>query len=255
MKKLLKYDFLYLRKTSKFIVFGAIFVLFSIISPLTARYMEEIIAFFVSGFEIPDPTIYTPYLQYKSDLYEVVFTVTLFVSVSIFIRDKTKDLLPQIFSKPINRSYYILSKYISFLVLLLVCVVLGNIAFTYYTYFLFGEVFISKVLYISLFYFLDLMFICSIALFTSTYFKSYIPAMLVTWGMYIVSGLITVLGNLPEDGIPIIKHFPGSIQSNMEHIIHNISNTGDIVWNIVITSLFIVLFVTLSITKIKKQDI
>ena len=98
MKKLLKYEFFYYRKTSKFIVFGAIFVLFSIISPLTAKYIQELISFLLNGeplpIDIPDPTVYTAYEQYISDLYEIIFTVTLFVGVSIFIRDKTSRQRP-----------------------------------------------------------------------------------------------------------------------------------------------------------------
>lgn len=254
MKKLLKYDYFYLRKTSKFIVFGAIFVLFSIISPLTARYLNDILSFLLNGqdlgFVLPDPTILLAYQQYVSDLYEIVFTVTLFVGVSIFIRDKTKGLLPLIFSKPINRTKYILSKYVSFTSLLLVCVILGNIAFTYYAYFLFDEVFIVKGIYISLLYFLDLLFVSAVALFSATHFKGYIPAMLVTWGMYIFSGILTLL-----DKVPVIKYFPGKIQANMGHILLDTQDTGDIIWNVAIVLALIAVLLGFTIRKIRHQDI
>ena len=140
MKKLLKYDFFYLFKTSKFLVIGAVFVMFSVISPLTTKYINEILSFLLNGadspIEIPVPTIYTAYSQYISDLYEICFMVVLFVVVSIFIRDKTKGLLPLILSKPINRTKYVLSKYISVLVLILGSLLLGYLTFSYYTYFL-----------------------------------------------------------------------------------------------------------------------
>ena len=170
--------------------------MFSIISPLTAKYIQELISFLLNGeplpIDIPDPTVYTAYEQYISDLYEIIFTVTLFVGVSIFIRDKTKDLLPLIFSKPINRTKYVISKYISFLALIFVSLTLGYLSFSYYTYFLFEEVFFVKGIWMMLLYFLDIMFVSAVALFGATYFKTYIPAMLVTWGIYIISGLVTI---------------------------------------------------------------
>ncbi|AIO18384.1 ABC-2 family transporter protein [Candidatus Izimaplasma bacterium HR1] len=258
MKKLLKYDYYYLRKTSKFIVFGAIFILFSIISPLTARYLNEILEFLLNGedlgFPIPETTVFTAYSQYIGDLYEIVFTVTLFVGVSIFIRDKTKDLQPLIFSKPINRTKYILSKYISFTTMLLGCVLLGNIVFSYYTYLLFDEVFVIKGIYISLMYFLDLMFVCAIALFSATHFKGYIPAMLVTWGIYIFSGIINLLEDVPFVW-EVLKYFPSRIQANMGNILMDVADYKDIILNVLVVLGFIAVFLGFTIRKIRNQDI
>ena len=45
-----------------------------------------------------------------SKVYEIFLIVGIFVSVSIFMRDKNKGLLPLILSKPINRTKYLLSK-------------------------------------------------------------------------------------------------------------------------------------------------
>ena len=254
MKKLLKYDFFYLRKTSKFIVFGAIFILFSIVSPLTAKYIEEILSFLLNGQDLglplPDPTVFTSYEQYLSDLYEIVFIVTIFVAVSIFIRDKTKNLLPLIFSKPINRTKYILSKYITFAILLLCSIIVGYLVFSYYTYFLFDEVFFGIGLIIMFLYWVDLLFVTSIALFSATHFKSYLPAILITWGLYIVSSLFNLFGE-----VKVIKHFPSMIKTNMIHLLYDIHTTSDIIWNVVVTILFIGLFLGLSIRKIRSQDI
>lgn len=254
MKKLLKYEFFYYKKTSKFIVFGAIFVLFSVISPLTAKYLNEILAFLLNGQDfpiaLPDPTTYTAYEQYISDLYEIIFTVTLFVGVSVFIRDKTKNLLPLIFSKPINRTKYIISKYLAFLVLIGLSLILGYLAFSYYTYFLFDEIFFIRGIFMILLYFLDIMFVSAVALLTTTYFKSYIPAMLVTWGIYIVAGLLSI-----AERIPVLKHFPGKIQGNIFAVLHETTKSSDLIWTIIVTVVLIGLLLGLSIKKIRNLDI
>ncbi len=254
MKKLLKYDFFYLLKTSKFIVFGAIIVIFSILSPLTAMYINEILEFLLNGQELgidmPEPTVFTSYGQYVGDMYEIVFTITIFVSVSIFIRDKTKGLQPLIFSKPINRGKYILSKYISFNTMMLVCILIGNLVFTYYTYFLFDEVFFVKGIYMSLYYFLDILFVTAVALFASVHFRNYIPAMIVTWGMYIVSGIMSI-----AEKTPVIKHFPGNIQANIGLIISGVQDNVDVMWNIIVVIGLIGILLGFSIYKIRHQDI
>ena len=112
MKKLLKYDFFYLLKTAKFTVFIAMFILFSIVSPLTAKYLNEILSFLLAGQDLginfPEPNMFLAYGQYVSDLYEIVFFVSIFVAVSVFIKDNTKRIQPLIYIKPISITYYVL---------------------------------------------------------------------------------------------------------------------------------------------------
>lgn len=254
MKKLLKYEFYYLRKTQKFTVFAGIFILFSIISPLTAKYIQEILAFLLNGQDlgipVPDPTVYTAYEQYISDLYESIFFIVLFVSVSIFIRDKTKGLLLLVFSKPINRVHYILSKYVSFLLLLLVSTFVGYLLFTYYTYFLFDEVFFLKGLAMMGLYFLYLACISSVALFFSTVSKSYLLAILPTFGVYILFSILTIFGE-----VPVLEYFPGMMIANIAEVLHGVSTTSNLIGVIVVTVLIICGFLTGAIFKIRSIDV
>lgn len=254
MKKLLKYELFYLRRTQKFTVFAGIFILFSILSPLTAKYLHEILAFLLNGQDLglplPDPTVYTGYEQYISDLYETIFFIVLFVSVSIFIRDKTKGLLLLVFSKPINRVEYILSKYISFLILLLFSIAVGYLLFTYYTYFLFGEVFFIKGLAMMGLYFLYLACISSVALFFSTVSKSYLLAILPTFGVYILFAILSIFGE-----VAVLEHFPGMIINNIVEVLYGVSTTSNIVWNIVVTVLISAGFIAGSIIKVRNSDV
>ena len=114
--KLLKYDFIYLWRTYKFLIFPAVAVLFAFASPLTAKYINELLALLTTTtggdplIVLPDPVIQDSYAQYLSNLYEIFLIVCIFVSVSVFMRDKNKGLLPLVLSKPINRTNYLLSK-------------------------------------------------------------------------------------------------------------------------------------------------
>ncbi len=212
MSKLLKYDVLFLRRTAKVIVFPALIVLISIISPLTAKYMNQILASFLEGsgvqIDFPDPVALDSYVQYISDLNEIVLLVVLFVSVSIFIRDKTKDLMPLIFSKPVSRTKYLLSKYISFSTLLFVSLLLGYLVFTYYTYVLFDKVFLIEGLVALLVYFLYLLFLMSIALVMSVLFRTYIMAILMTFLAYIGFSILSIFEN-----VNILEYFPNLLNN------------------------------------------
>ena len=101
-----------------------------------------------------------------------------------------------------------------------------------------------------LLYFLDIMFVSAVALFGATYFKTYIPAMLVTWGIYIISGLVTI-----AERVPVVKHFPGIIKSNIVNVLLDTTTTADIVWNIIVTLGLIGLLIGFTIKKIRNQDI
>ena len=196
MREMLKYDFFYLKRTSKFIVFPLVIIVFSILSPLTARYLNELLDLLLGstdiGLNFPDPTVYDSYLQYYSDLNEIVLFVILFTAVSIFIRDKTKGLMPLILSKPINRDKYYLSKFISFSVLIFGSLLIGYLVFTYYTYFLFDEVFFGVGLIMILLYFVYILFLLSITLFTSVVFKSYVGSIASAFGIYIFVSILSV---------------------------------------------------------------
>jgi ABC-type transport system involved in multi-copper enzyme maturation permease subunit len=75
-----------------------------------------------SGINITltDPVVLDSYLQYIGNLYETVLFVVLFVGVGFFIKDKTKGLLPLVLSKPISKTKYLISKFVSLNILILV---------------------------------------------------------------------------------------------------------------------------------------
>lgn len=254
MKKLLKYEYIYLFKTKKFLIFAALFVLFSILSPLTARYLQEIIGFLVDDLDLgnllPDPTIYSAYVQYTSDLYEMVFTITMFVAVSVFIKDKTKGLRPLIYSKPINKTKYVLSKFIAFISIIFAGAFIGYIVFTYYIYFLFDEVLFAEGIFMMIVYYLDLVLASALCLFAAAYFANYVGAIVIAWVGYIAITLLSLI-----ERIEFLKYFPGATRSYINGFIFDTNKTGDVLLNVMVTVLIIVLLVGLSIHRIRNEEI
>jgi len=253
MFKLLKYDFYHLRKTSKFIIFPVIIVIFAILSPITARYMNELLdlALADSGINIvlTDPVVLDSYLQYIGNLYETILYVVLFVGVGFFIKDKTKGLLPLVLSKPISKTKYVLSKYISISVLILLSLLMGYVVFSYYTYFIFDEVDMIGMLLTTLLFFVFIIYILSIALFTSIYFKSYLASVSITFGVYIITSMLTIFE------VSVFQYLPGFISNNSINILIGEEVAKDVFINVVATLFISIIFIVLAIKKINNQDV
>jgi ABC-2 type transport system permease protein len=254
MREMLKYDFFYLRRTSKFIVFPLVIIVFSILSPLTARYLNELLDLLLGdtdiGLNFPDPTIYDSYLQFFSDLNEIVLFVILFTAVSIFIRDKTKGLMPLVLSKPINRNKYYLSKYISFSILILASLLVGYLVFSYYTYFLFDDVLFGVGLVIMLIYFIYILFLLSITLFTSVLFKSYVGSIATAFGIYIFVSILAVF-----DEVAVLKYFPGMMTTRAVEVVLDNYNAVDVWMTSIVTLVLTGGLIFYSLVLFKKQDL
>jgi len=253
MKKLLKYDFYYLQKTSKFIIFPVLLVLLAIMSPLTARYLNEILAFTLEGtgiiIDLGSPTAFESYSQYIGNLYELYLYVIIFVAVGMFINDKTKGLLPLIISKPISRTKYILSKFITLNILILVSLFIGYFVFDYYTFFLFDEIDMLGMFYATLLFFVYIIYVTSIALFSATHTKSYILAIVTTFGVMLFIGALKLWQ------VGILKYIPGYIINNMIEMLLGVAETKVIIFNVLLTLGISSVFIVLSVIKFRKQDI
>ena len=253
MFKLLKYDFYHLRKTSKFIIFPIVIIIFAILSPITARYMNELLelALADSGINITltDPVVLDSYIQYIGNLYETVLFVILFVGVGFFIKDKTKGLLPLILSKPISKTEYLISKFVSLNILILISLLIGYLVFSYYTYFIFNEIDMFGMLLTTLLFCVYIIYLLSIALFTTTYFRSYLAAVSVTFGIYIFTSMLTIFE------VSIFNYLPGVIVNSSIDILVGTEIIGDVLLNVGVTLLLSLIFIYFSIYKFNKQDI
>lgn len=250
---LLKYDFFYLRKTSKFIIFPAVAVIFAILSPLSAMYINELLTLLMTesgpAITFPDPTVIDSYAQYISNLYEIFLIVTIFVAVSVFIREKTKGYLPLVLSKPINRTKYLISKITSLSILIFGSLIISGFVFGYYTYILFGEIDVMIVVNTTMVFMVYVIFILSLSMLFSQLFNNYPTASILTFVGYIV---FNILGNFEKS---ILNYMPGRLTYRITEIIVGISETSTLIWNVVITLLVSIIFITISVLKFRRYDL
>lgn len=206
MKTIIKYDVLYFKKTSKFIVFGILGVFLAGFSALTAKYFNLIIEFSLGqeGIDVtlPEPTVLESYTQFFSNFTQIYVFVLMFVAIMFFIQDKTRGHYPLLFTKPLYRSHYLLSKSIVITATVVVSYFISALFFGYYTYFLFGEFDVGLFLIASLAFIAFMVLMVHLGLVFSVVFKTYLGAIMVPIAIFILFGLLT-----PLDG-GIMKYFP-----------------------------------------------
>lgn len=253
MKTLMKYDLILLKRTSKFIVFPAIGIFFAILSPVTAKYMPEILEALLGAeginLGLPEVTVSDSYLQYIGNLFDIFLFVTIFVGVSLFMKQKNKGELPLVLSKPIKRSNYLISKLSAFSILIISSLVASGIVFSLYTYYLFGTVDIMLVLNITLIYFVYTIFILSVSMFMAMFMKSYAGANIMTFVVYIV---FSILGAFSKG---VLDYLPGRVTQRSVELIRSSTEMNTMLpFTLVLVSLSTIL-ILVSILKFKKYDI
>jgi len=189
------------------------------------------------------------YGQYISNLYEIFLIVGIFVSVSVFMRDKNKGLLPLILSKPINRTKYLLSKLTTLTVVILVSLIAGGIVFSYSTWVLFDSVDMALVLWMNVLFLVYVFFIFSVSMFFSQYTKNYATASILTFVVYIA---FSIFGGF-EAGI--LDYLPGRLTARVTELMYEISDTPTLIWTIAVTILTSAVLFYFSIRKFNKYDL
>jgi ABC-2 type transport system permease protein len=129
-------------RTRRFIVVGAVFIIFGMISPLLARFLPEILSS-VEGAEqfaglIPEPTIADAAVQYINNITQFGFILAIVLGMGAVAGEKEKGTAAMILSKPMPRWAFIISKFVAQSIVYLTSFIIAAISAYYYTYFLFG---------------------------------------------------------------------------------------------------------------------
>jgi ABC-2 type transport system permease protein len=129
-------------RTRRFIVVGAVFILFGMISPLLAGFLPEILSN-VEGAEqfadlIPEPTIVDAIGQYIKNITQFGFVLAIVLGMGAVAGEKERGTAAMILSKPMPRWIFITSKFVAQTIVYLVSFLIAAISAYYYTYFLFG---------------------------------------------------------------------------------------------------------------------
>lgn len=128
-------------QTPKLVILIFLFLFFAVLGPLTAKYMNEIIAMVASDIDIsfPEPTYLDSWIQFfknNSSLCLIVFLIIMTGSVS---QEKNKGSIILALTKRVSRFNFIFSKFFAGTILFTVCFGIALVICGAYTQILFGE--------------------------------------------------------------------------------------------------------------------
>jgi len=201
MKTLLIKEFKEQWRSKRLLSSLIVFSIFGILSPLAARFMPDFIANMTKeqaiNIIVPEPVWTDALLQYVKNISQMCSFILIILTMGIIAKEKESGTMIFLFVKPVKRSSFILSKFmIQYLSAFISLLIASSFCF-FYTYLFFEEADIMIFLKINAILLLFVMFIQSLTLFYSTLFKSSIPAGLLAFFTWLISGLwgqIKVIG-------------------------------------------------------------
>ncbi len=106
-----------------------IFGLFGIIDPILARFMKQIIGAAVGDqmpIQVPDPTWLDAWGQWTKDLSQLLIVIVVVVAAAAVAGEISSGTAIMPLTKPLDRSAFVLAKYIAVLALVAISVALGS---------------------------------------------------------------------------------------------------------------------------------
>ena len=253
MKILFKYDFTYLWKTHKLLVIVVLALFLSMLSVLTAYFLNDILqsAFDTDEMCIPltEPTVYDSYSEFFNNFTQIYLLVVLFLSVAFFTRDATRDHLPLIFSKPLKRADYIFSKSLWYVIYVLVGLIVGGFVFGIYTYLLFETFHGVRFMIALLGFYVFLLLLGHVALLFSTLFKSYLAPAALTFGVFIMFSIV----NMFDQGI--LKYLPNQLMQSPMLLLTEQINYQTMFISIILGIFLVVVLLMISVKLFRKKSL
>ena len=217
-------------KTFKGVVILLVMLIFSMTSPLMAKLTPELLKMAgTSGIriEMPAPTFLDAYAQFYKNISQIIILIVMLIYTMSVVSETVKGTTSIMLTKRLSRTSFILSKFLTALIVWTVSYAVSAGVCIYYTVYLFpkGEPH-------SLFLSLAAMWLfgvvtISIALFSSAVFKNTplcVIASLCIWGLTLFTG-----------ALPHIRNYSPSVLSSVNvQLLSGASKPKDLLWPAVI---------------------
>lgn len=243
-------------KTQKAYILPAVFLFFGLLSPVTAKFMPQLMQQMLSDYGINMDKLMNPvYLDSYSQLFKNIsqmFFVVVLVFSGMIVNEKTKGTALLVLTKPLSRASFILGKFFSAMCLYTFSYLLSCLACIYYTYLLFKG-FYTPELFNGLLYGLFLlwlygMFLICLTIFAGTAAKSFTVSA--------VSGVAFFLLMSAVSAIPKLGFYsPGIFVSMGYEILAGTKPIKDSFITLLITVVASLLMLSGSIVLFKRQEL
>ena len=192
--KLVNKEFLEARKNHKLLIITITFLFFGLMSPLSAYFMPQLIGLISAdqgiSIQLNPPTQIDSFLQFYKNISQMALIIMIFIFMGNIANEKESGSADFILVKPVKIVDFIISKYISMYLLILIAMVISTLVCAIYTYVLFDELAIIDIIRMAIYLYIYLSTILSLTLlFSSIYNKQMIAGILTFFIWIIISAL------------------------------------------------------------------
>jgi ABC-2 type transport system permease protein len=199
-RTLLAKEFREQRRTSKLWIFLAVFFIVGCISPLLARYTPDLLRSIPNippefADLIPEPSVKDSIDQYAKNTSQFGVLLVIVLTMNVIAQERERGTAAMLFSKPVKRSAFVLSKWLAGMTTVTVSVILSSIACAIYTAILFSGLPLGKYLIFNLLLLLFLSVYLSVALLSSALARNQGMSAAISFGCLAV---LLILSSLPR---------------------------------------------------------
>jgi ABC-2 type transport system permease protein len=194
-------------RTMRLVVLALVFVLFGIMSPLTAKYLPDIVKALATdqlSITIPTPTTADAVAQLLKNVSQFGILSAILLAMGSVATEKDRGTAAFVLTKPASRAAFLAAKLVAIAVDLLVAVACATAAGYLYTWFLFEQLPLAGVVAMGAILWLSLVVYAALTFLGSTLTRSAAAGAGIGFALLIVTG---ILGTLPTIG----PFMPGSL--------------------------------------------
>lgn len=239
-------------RTGKLLVTVSIFLIFGFLSPLLARYINEILQMAagpesLKGLVLETPKWIDAYAQFYKNNNSMCMIVLILISMGSVVNEKRTGTYLLMHTRGLSSGWFILSKFVSIAAVFTLAYCLGALGTWFYTQYLFPDFAPNRLIGSMLLYWLYGLFIVALTLFVSTVVKSMAAAAIGSLGSLAVLGIIS--------GIEFIKPYSPTLLSSLPLQILQGIKADHLTTAMVSTLLLTLLALTGSVFLLNKQEI
>ena len=246
-------ELLELYRSKKIIILVFVFLFVAVASPIFAKVLPNILNSVNTGMEgltikIPEPTYKDAIDQFIKNISQLALLVLIFISAGSVSDEKNKKTLELLLSKPVSRSVFVLSKFLSVMVVTSFIYIICVLFFYLYTWSIFGGFDFWRFFLLALLTLLYMLLIMAVTIFSSAVFGSGILA--ITGGfvaMIVFGGVFSAIEK-------ISKFAPSYILGNYKELI-NQGYSSNFTSSVILTILLVLFFVSFAIILFRNQEI
>lgn len=237
-------------KTSKFLILMLLFLFFAIMSPLLARYMNELLGLISTDIDIvlPAPTVTDAWAQYYKNMTSLCLIVFLIVMTGSVAQEKNKGSIMLVLTKKVSRFDFICGKFLAGALIFTACYLASLLVSGVYTYILFDTFSYSGLTVSLVLLWLLGLFYIGLAILASVLSKTPTIAALMGFAGFAVLNLLNIV-------TPVQKFNPAGAASLVNGILAGTATQGADWICLISTSVGIAAVFFASYVVFKKQEI